>query len=273
MVCLVLLAVLKTQCTSFQSDKGIHMADSSKGKSRAWQIGIALVAVAAILWGGWLWSGSAKVVGDTPEQRIASICKLADKQARGAANAIAVAAADDPDPMVRRAALFTLERFVAPKYRPVVESALTDDDERVRAAAAATLGSFDDDAAADRLQELGAKDPSAAVRLAVVDGLEKNTAYKAIVHLVRAMENSKDQNVRLRALHALARRCGLPRRSVMPDDPKWWRNDVELVKEQPEVLLAFRITRTRLKHKVGDVVDDTDRDRRPAMKQSPDKTD
>lgn len=234
--------------------------------------GIALAAMAAaILATGLLWSGNAKVEGATPKERIASICGLADNQARGAADAIAIAAADDPDPMVRRAALFTLERFAAPKYRPVVESALSDPDERVRASAAATLGRYGDEAAADRLQELGAKDPSEVVRLAVVDGLEKNAAAKAIVHLVRAMENSEDLNVRLRALHALARRCDLPLRSIMPNDTKWWRNDVEMIKEQPEVILAFRITRTRLRLKPSDVVADTDRDRRPPPKQSPEE--
>ena len=205
-------------------------------------VGLALAAVAVVVVATLLLRpGIAKVEGDTPEERIASIIELADTQPPGAADAIAGAAAEDPSARVRVAALLALERFIAPKYRPVVESALAHADERVRAAAATTLGRFGDTASADSLHELCVKDTSKAVRLAAVHGLEKNPSPKATVRLVQVMEKGKDADVQVRAIRVLGARYEMPSvRSIKPSNAKWWANDVELVKEQAEVISAFR---------------------------------
>ncbi len=247
------------------------MADDGSSKGRGLLIGIAVAAmVLAVVAALVLRPGMAKVEGATAKERIASIIALADSQPRGAVEAIADAAANDPDASVRRAGLLTLERFMSPEHRPIVESALEDTDEGVRAAAAATLGRFGDRAAADRLGEVGVKDTSHAVRLAAAQGLAKSPDPKAVVHLVNVMEKGKDEDVQVYAKQALSKRYKIPlTRSVRPAHTIWWRNDVELLKEQPEVISAFRRTHTPLKLNPRHVVPDTDGDIMPPVKLPP----
>lgn len=243
------------------------MADAGAAKGRGWLIWLAVTVAAAGVVAFLLRPEKAKVEGATAQERIASICSLADSQPRGAAEAIARAAANDPDPAVRRAALLALERFLTAKYRPLVEAALSDADAGVRAAAATALGRFGDQAAADRLHELAVKDASPAVRLAAVAGLGENRSAKATVHLVQVMENCRDPKVQMRAREALARKYRLlPGYSVHPNNVVWWRNEVELIKERPEVIAAFRETNTLLKLNPGHVVPDMDGDEFPVPK-------
>jgi len=240
------------------------MANSGEGKKWGLLIGVASAVVATAVIALLMRPGKATVEGATPAERIASICALADKQPRGAVEAIADAAKNDPDATVREAALYALERFITPGHRPLVEAALADGDERVRAAAATIFGRFGDRAAAQRLGELLFKDPSPKIRMAAAQGLAKNPEPIATVHLVNVMEKGKDNDVRVYAKYALSKQFEVPlERAVRPKHTTWWRNDVELLKERPEVISAFRRTHTPLKLNPKHVVPDADGDVMP----------
>jgi len=189
------------------------------GMSRTWPI-IILAAVAVIIVVvtiGYAFS-TAEVTGRTSQERIDSICKLADEKPRGAGDAIAAAAVGESDPAVRKAAFLALGRFAGDKHRQVVEAGTRDADAAVRASAAATLGLYDDDAAACRLGELLTGDPDEAVRMGALTGLGHIRGLRATALVVRAIEGDDRLPVRLRAMQTLGVRFGFTFRD--PTDPR-----------------------------------------------------
>ena len=163
--------------------------------------GGAAVAVALVT-AGVLTFGRARVTGQTPTERVASVCRLADEQPLGAAGAIANTA-KEPDPNVRRAAMLALGRFVRAGHRPVVAEGTVDPSPRVRSAAAATLGLYRDDAGADRLGEMALSDSAPTVRAAAVDALEVHGSARAGEVLMGVVHGCESTWLRDRALAAV----------------------------------------------------------------------
>jgi len=190
--------------------------------------GLAAVGVVALA----LWPGRAEVTGRTAEQRIASIGRLTEERPAGAADALAAAARNDPDPPVRRAALVALGRFVGPKARPAVEAGTDDPDPSVRAGAAGTLGLFADEAAAERLKRL-ARDDAQEVRLAAILGLGRNPTDRAAVILLECIDTGGDLKVRQRALTTLLRRYGVHTPAPPVPGTEKWRRLVEMARRPP----------------------------------------
>jgi hypothetical protein len=217
-------------------------------------------AVAVLLWAT---MGRARMKGDTPEQRIARLCQLADEAPSGAAAVIAEAAAKEPDPAVRAAAVTVLRKVMEPKHRPAVEAALADKDPRVRAAAAGTLGAYQDAASADRLAALAAADEDAKVREGCLAGLERNADPKALVNLMGILEFNDRPGVRARAMESLARYLRLGTWKTDPKNLRVWNNDVETLKHLPEVVLAFRKTGSPLRLHPEHLIPDEDDARKP----------
>jgi len=189
------------------------------------------VGVIGVVSGGLLVAGRARLTGDTRDERIACICRLANEQPWGAGGVLAEAAVEEDDEHVRRAAVVALSKFV-PDHRSAVKKATGDSDARVRIAAAGTLGRCADKAAAERLGEM-LNDPKEdnAVRTAAVAALVGNKSATAIVLLVTAMEKHPDTLMRDHATAALVKEY----------------NFLE-VKPNPEAVAKYRLDPKTLDH-------------------------
>jgi HEAT repeat protein len=217
--------------------------DFAKLKFRPRHLLVAGILVAVILLAtlGGLTAARAKVIGSTPAERIASICRIADQDSLGAETAIAEAAAKEPDPSVRAAALAALARYMGPRHRALIESSLQDPQESVRAAAATGLGRFRDKAAMDRLANLVANEPSEMVRLAAVDGLGLSPSPENVVTLMTAVETNSQDAVKVKAFGALFRAGGVARPpAAHPENPVGWRTQVECVKHLDAVEKSYQ---------------------------------
>ena len=215
---------------------------SSKGKKRLIAAGAVVggLGAALILTGAF---GRARIGGATPDERIKSICRLADTKPFGAGDALAEAAVKEADVRVRQAALIGLGRFVEPKYRAVVEQCTQDASAPVRRAAAITLGLYGDEAAAARLGEVVRKDPAAEVRLGAVMGLGRCAASETLAWLMEAAEKDDAPDVQLQAIKELYAKFGAEyyrELDSVPDWPKEAAASVEYLKTFPGVQEAFR---------------------------------
>ncbi len=227
------------------------MRKTLPGKGGRWVYGFVAVAVAAVVVSivPGVVARKARITGDTPAERIACICRVADEDRWGAGDAIAAAAAADPSPAVRRAALLALAKFPDPEHRKMVIAATAAEEApAIRAAAVTTLGTYGDADAADHLGRLAGKDPVEEVRINAVDGLSRCADDRAIVHLVEVMEKSGNARVQQHARSAVFRRLNMPARATRPQDLAMWRNDVELVKVQPAVIAAYQKASIPLVH-------------------------
>ncbi len=176
----------------------------------------------------------ACVKGRTTQERIGSICRLADDRPRGAGEAIVAAARKDADPAVRRAAMIALGRFIEPKYRRVVVAGTVDDSAPVRAGAALTLGRYADEAAVRRLGRLMNSDEDEQVRLAAATGLGRARGRRSVGLLVLAVETSDSPRVRLQALRALEKRYNIVFSKLPgPQDRAGWETVVRTVRRLP----------------------------------------
>jgi len=202
----------------------------------------AMGAVAAVLWAAA--DRPAKVTGDTPSARVASICRVADERPSGAGEAIAAAAAD-PDPTVRRAAMGALGTLAEPQFRRTIETGLADSDPSVQAAAVASLGAYRDDPAAERLAGLLETEPRQDVRLAALLGLGRHGGPAALRSILRAAETDADGEVRTRALTLLAEKTGLTLRTVPPPDSAAFASLLQFVRRGVEGQAAGRPTERR----------------------------
>ena len=173
----------------------------------AWVVGIGAVAAATMWLAARPWRPA--VEGAAPEDRIRSVCRAADRDGVRAADVLADAALNDPSPAVRRAALVALGRLAPPQCRDCVEKATRDAVPEVRAAAAAALGAYPDEAAADRLGDLVQKDPEAEVRQGAATGLARHRSPKALVWLVEAGEREPSAEVLAHAVAKIFERLGM----------------------------------------------------------------
>jgi len=172
--------------------------------------------------------------------KIAAIDKLAGSGSSGAGKSIAEAAANDPDPAVRKAALAGMVRFTSPQYRKVIEQGTKDRDAGVRASAAATLAAYKDNDAADKLGQLLGSDPDEQVRLAAASGLGMNTSPKALVFLLENAEKNDNPKVQHRAMSLLLPKFGMRFcERVDPRNLPRWRDLVEEMKEHGTVQQAY----------------------------------
>jgi HEAT repeat protein len=167
----------------------------------------------------------ARVEGDTPRERIASICRIAADRPRGAGEALARAAVEEPDPEVRRAAAAALGQFVCPECRPAVERAASDDSPRVRQAGAETLSLYRDGRAAEVLVKLARGDGDNGVRRAALRGLRRCDDPRAFVVLLDVAERGDTIEMQRQAAAALAGKLGarLDGRHD-PSNPPVWRD-------------------------------------------------
>jgi len=185
-----------------------------------------------------------RIEGDTSAQRVAAVARLAAKDTPDTAEAIAEAAANDPDPAVRHAALQYLARFADEQHRPIVQAAAGDTNPSVRAGAAAVLGRYDDPAATARLMEL-AQDDDPAVCAEALKRLGPRDSADAIVLLVQTMERGGTPEIQQAAGKALARRFGMHFKGT-PADGELWSKLITGVKQIDEVRAAFEQTNTPL---------------------------
>lgn len=205
-----------------------------------WVAALGLMVVLAAV-AGWIHvGGPAVVTGETADERITSICRIADEKPWGAPDAIAGAAAH-PEPSVRIAAQVALGRFVDQDYRQTVEAGLEDSDAGVRSAAAATLGYYADEASADRLNKIVTDDPHQKARLGAVVGLARNTAPKAVIYLLETAEHGTDAEVQYQAIKELYRRFGMRYIGPRPDDPATWKDLIEWLKSFRQVQEAYKL--------------------------------
>lgn len=188
----------------------LFIGRGDKSGVRPWiLVAAALLVVGAGVVGLCVSGRNATIAGQTPEERIESISRLAAEQAPGAGKAIAGAASDDRDARVRCVALMALRKYARPETRGAIEQGTRDDVSKVRAAAAGTLGMYADAQAVERLGELLASDHADEVRLAAARGLARCNSRKADDLLVSAMRGNSSPVVQKRALTLLLEGTGV----------------------------------------------------------------
>ncbi len=196
---------------------------------------LILLACAALLTGGILIGGRfsrPKVSGDTPDDRIRSVCRLADEKPAGAKEAIVEAARSDPDPAVRQAAYGALGKFLAPEDRGLLEAGTASPQAAVRAGAVRTLAQYGDDAAAQRVVEVLSKDPDQGARRAAAQALGGINRPAATLALVQAMESDSIPAVQREAVAALyAKMNARVEKLPDPSNTAAWRTIIQHVRK------------------------------------------
>ncbi len=213
------------------------MSDSQR--NLLW-VGVVVVVLVAA-GGGIAWRARARsVTGDTAKQRISSVVSIAKRDAAGAANSLAEAAAKDPHPGVRRAAIVCLSGYRRPEDRPILEAALKDESPAVREQAAkALIGAHDDE---DTLQALTRmfteSDDVDSARIAAM-ALSKSKQPAAVIPLVSVMDASPSPEMAALAMKALDERYGIGLDLVNVNDRTWPRY-IEIIKHVDEVSDAYK---------------------------------
>ena len=227
---------------------------------RGWRaVGIPLVALAVLVCAGavtiaLLAARSAEVTGETPEERVASVCRIARNRPPGARRALARAAADG-NPAVRRAAMAGLSHVLEAEDRAVFEKGTRDPDGRVRAIAADTLGLFRDGAAADVLVKLIESDPSEEVRAAAVRGLARCDDPRSIVVLLETADKDNSGNIKLVAMKGLLRKfAGRKADRRDPSDEAGWRDLIQRWKWDERVRNAYAAAGVPLIDRPKDII-------------------
>jgi len=218
----------------------MYAACPPRGAARVYVLAIAAAGAIGIVIAAVCLCGNRQVEGKTPEERVASIQKLAADDPFGAGKVIAAAAANEPEPAVRAAAFANLGAKLTPELRPAVEQGTRDREAGVRVSAVATLALYKDEGAADRLGHVLAEDPDETVRFAAVGGLGLNSSPKAIVHLLSTAEGNSPPAVRQSALRAVVSKIGLRMvEKVGPQDGRRWRTIVEELKHDRNIQSAY----------------------------------
>ena len=169
--------------------------------------------------------------GDVP-QRITAINEIASNGSTDAGEKIALAGIKDPSPRVRCAAMVSLRKFAIPKIRTAIEQGTQDDVARVRAAAAVTLGKYNDKKAVKRLAELLTDDKDDEVRLAAALALARQKSRESTEKLVSAMKSNSSPAVQKQSLLLILQGTGV---KLSPEpDPRnaklWARHKMQVMR-------------------------------------------
>lgn len=225
------------------------MPSSSTVKRGIVIVGLAcLIAMGVVV----LIPAKAEVAGETEAEAVQSVVRIADDLPRGAGDALAKAALEDPRPAVRRAAVVSLNRLKRPEHRPVVEKALADEDPTVRAAAAKTLVfCHDDEDTVGRLSAVCLTETDPKVLKAAALALAASDDPLAVVALVQmlGMTDRKD----LQRLAAETVKWKLKMRVPIPEviGSEAWQRVVTSMKFSDAVRNAFAETNTPLEHNMA----------------------
>jgi len=202
-----------------------------------------VVAVAAAAWR----FRRVKVTGDTAEQRIASVIRIADDRPRGYAEALADTARNDPDAGVRSTALACLNGSRAPDVGSAVMQATRDDDPQVRESACILLMAYDDEATVQRLAEICHEDTDDGVRGAAFVALAANESPYATIALMEMTEYGETPEMRRAAAKAMIDKVNILV-TELPEDQDTWDNMVEAFRMSLVVEAAYDQTGTPLLH-------------------------
>lgn len=169
--------------------------------------GAVLLAAAAVCVA--VWAGRARIEGATATDRLASIREVADARPWGAEETLGHAATTEEAPECRQAAVVALSYRPTPEVRGFLEDATRDAAPGVRAAAAAALGLYADEAALARLSELALKDAESEVRMAAVTGLGRHRSVASLAWIVEAAGREEDVDAIRHAIATVYHRLGM----------------------------------------------------------------
>lgn len=204
------------------------------------------VVAGCLVLGVVVWSGGcAKVTGETAEERRASVIKLADDKPWGYVGALKDAAENDPDALVRQAAVVSLQGIRDDGVRDILFAAAEDDDAAVRRGACRSLMNYPDRETVEKLTEIALGDPDEDVRDMAFTALAANKSPYATTTLVDLMEHGDDEQLRIDAAVAMLDKVN----SSAPTDPsdkKAWREMLAGLKASSDVRDAYEDTRTPL---------------------------
>jgi hypothetical protein len=210
-----------------------------------WLLGVLVIAcVVAVAAATWRFR-RVKVTGDTAEQRIASVIKIADDRPRGYAEALADTARNDPDAGVRSTALACLNGNWIPDVRSAVVEATRDDDPQVRKSACISLMAYDDEATVQRLTTICHEETNEDVRQAAVLALAANENPYAAVALMTMVEQGETPELRRAAAKAMIDKVNIAV-TELPEDQLAWDNMLESFRMSLVVEAAYDQTGTPL---------------------------
>ena len=221
------------------------MSDSRRRNQ--WVLGaLVIVCVVAVAAAAWRFR-RARVTGDTAEQRIASVIKIANDRPRGYAQALADAALGDPDARVRSTALACLNGNLVPDARSAVMEATHDDDPQVRESACISLMACDDQATVQRLTAICHEETDEDVRQAALLALAANESPYAAVALMTMVEQGETPELRQGAAKAMIDKVNIAV-TELPEDQRTWDNMVEAFRMSLVVDAAYDQTGTPMVH-------------------------
>ncbi len=242
-------------------------APSWRRKPAAIVVLIVAGAATAALFAAGYWMSRARIEGDSPRERIASICRIAADRPPRAGAALARAAVEETDAEVRRAAAVALGQFLCPECRSAVERAASDASARVRQAGAETLSLYRDGRAADVLVKLAGSDGDVGVRLAALRGLGRCDDPRSFVVLLDVAERGDTMEMQRQAMRALAGKVGARldgRRD--PRNPPGWRDLLQRFRRIEVVRKAHAELGVPLVDRPGDLLGP---DRHPERRRRP----
>jgi hypothetical protein len=185
--------------------------------------------------------------------RIAAVAT--DRPADGGAKL--VQALGDPDPSVRKAAVFALTSCLTEENRPAIVKATRDSDGQVRAGAVVTLSMYKDKEAAKRLGESLAGDAEPQVQMFAASGLGMNPSPEAVVALLENAEKHPSPNIRKMAMKQLVGKLGLRIWREMDPTSREWAGLVEHMKSQKLVQDSYLACGAALERRPQDAVTDS----------------
>lgn len=212
------------------------MSDSQR--SLLWIGGVIFIIV--LVGGGVAWRARAgSVTGDTAAQRVASVVEIADRDGYGAADSLARAVQNDPDPAVRKAAIVCLTRYRRPEDRGIIETALEDDAPTVRRQAAkAMISMYDDNDAVERLGRMFAESEDEDTARIAAMALARSKRPAAVIPLVSAMDAPPSPTAAALALEALDKHYRIQLDFSNVNEETWPRY-IEIIKHIDEVADAY----------------------------------
>jgi hypothetical protein len=168
-----------------------------------------------------------------------------------------VAALEDSDPSVRKAAAFAMSSCLTEENQPALIRAAGDADGMVRAAAVATLGMYKDEQAARKLGEALAGDANEAVQKYAASGLGVNPTPHAVVALLQNAEGHRSMTVRRLAMKHLVRKVGLRTWRELDPTSRDWAGLVESIKAQKRIQDAYAACGVALQRRPQDTTSDS----------------